>query len=66
LQAAVGTAPKVIELLAQFKTFIAGLFHAGLISEETQDATFAKANSIVSLHLSGDPPPHWLVEPDPE
>lgn len=65
-QAAIAAAPKVAALVVKAKEYIQALFDAGLISKEQQDKLHAHMDAVQAAALSGTPPPHWTVEPDPE
>lgn len=65
-QAAISAAPKVAELVVKAKEYIAALFGAGLITKEQQDRLFNHMQELQAAALTGNPPPHWAVEPNPE
>lgn len=65
-QAAIQAAPKVAELVVKAKEYIAALFGAGLITKDQQDRLFAHMAELQAAALTGNPPPHWTVEPDPQ
>lgn len=65
-QAAIAAAPKVAALVVKAKEYIEALFTAGLISKEQQDQLHAHMDAAQAAALSGNTPPHWTVEPDPQ
>jgi hypothetical protein len=65
IQTAIAEAPKVVALYNSAKTFISGLFGAGLISAKTQDDLHQHVDALQAAHEAGQEPPAWTVEPDP-
>lgn len=65
IEAAIAAAPKVIEIAAKAKEFIASLFSAGIISKEIQDAMHLNVDAKVALAQAGVIDAAWKVDPDP-
>lgn len=65
IQAALAIAPQVEEVVLGAKQLIAGLFKAGVISKDQQDALHAWVDAQAALARLGIVPPAWTVEPDP-
>ena len=65
INGAIAAAPKAVELIKNAKDFITGLFKAGLISKEQQDAAHAYADAQGELVRLGIVPDSWQVRPDP-
>ncbi len=65
IEAAIGAAPKVIEIATKAKEFITSLFTAGAITKEQQDAMHLTVDAKMALAQAGVIDPAWLVEPDP-
>lgn len=65
IQMAMAATPKVIELVKQGKAFFSGLFGAGLITREQQNALHAQIEAHAEMIAAGIVQPQWTVEPDP-
>lgn len=63
--AALAAAPQFTDLFIKAKDFFAGMFAAGLITKEQQDALFARVDADLKLFSTGMVPTWWTVEPDP-
>jgi hypothetical protein len=66
IQAAIGAAPAVVEVIKSAKDLITSLFTAGLITADQQNALHAWVDAHSALVKAGLTPPAWTVEPDPE
>jgi hypothetical protein len=66
VQIAIAAAPTVIAIVEKAREFISAMFGAGLISIEQQNALHTFVGECQAAALNGQPPPHWVVEPDPE
>jgi hypothetical protein len=65
IEAAIGAAPKVLEIAAKAKEFITTLFTAGIISKEIQDAMHLSVDAKAAMAAAGVIDPAWRVDPDP-
>lgn len=65
VQLAVKVAPDAKKLIEEFKSTIGGLFQAGFITVEQQQAVFQHADSICAAILAGQEPDYWIPRPDP-
>jgi len=66
LTAAIAAAPTIITQIENAKALIEGLFSAGVITKETQDALHTHLDTVVAAVLAGQVPPEFAVEADPE
>jgi hypothetical protein len=66
IQAAIGAAPQVVQLVTDAKNWITGLLGAGIITAEQQTALHDWVDSIASMSKLGIIPPSWQVQPDPK
>lgn len=66
IMAGIQAAPKVEALVQSGMAYIKGLFDAGLISAETQNACFAYAEAVCAARKAGIIPAAAQVQPDPE
>ena len=60
--AALSAAPQAIELATKAKDFFSGMFSAGLITADTQNALHARVDADLLLFSKGIPV-HWQVQP---
>lgn len=65
IQVAIASAPKLFDAADKAVKLIEALFAAKLITKEQQDSVRAFVNAQAVAVLTGGPPPHWTVEPDP-
>lgn len=65
ISALISAAPKVETAVRDIIAFVKNLFGAGLIDKKTQDGLLAYVDQVALAFLKDEPPPAWLVEPDP-
>jgi len=65
IQAAIAAAPEVVALGEEAKKFITGLFSAGVITKQTQDACHLQVDAWMAQAAAGIIPDSWKVQPDP-
>lgn len=65
IQAAIGAAPGVVDIVEKGKALISSLFTAKVITKEQQDALHAHIDSLSALAVAGIVPLAWTVEKDP-
>jgi len=66
IQSAIKVAPHAVELFKTIRKHIATLFQRGVITKKQQDELFAWVDGVLAAAQSGETPPAWQVEPDPE
>jgi len=58
--------PQIVAVGAAAKNYFTGLFNAGLISNDLQNALHARVDADLALFKAGfTPPPEFQVQPDP-
>lgn len=66
IQAAIKWAPTAIEVVKRAKETIDMLFTSKMITAEQQDRLHAHVDAICEAVESGETPPEFTVEPDPQ
>jgi hypothetical protein len=66
IRAAISAAPQVIEVVQGARATIDALFTGKIITVEQQDKLHQHVNDLLDAALTGETPPEFNVEPDPE
>ena len=66
IQALIGLAPGIADVVNSAKSMIASLFSSGAITAADQDALFNWVDAVQTAVESNQIPPEFTVEPDPK
>lgn len=65
-EALIGAFPQATKVVQEAKDFFTGLFSAGVITKEQQDALHSRLDKVADDYLNGRIPHSLIVVPDPE
>ena len=65
LEALIQAEPQIASVVSAVKNLITGLFGAGIITADQQNALHARIDAVAAAAQAGQVLPEWTVEPDP-